>query len=334
MFDRTGIVKPILKTGGEIRPLLVPSTLTNGTGLLNPSVYIDDDKILVNIRHVGYTLYHSEVGLYEHQYGPLQYLHPESDRKLRTFNYIAELDKELNIEKLVKINTERLDVEPKWEFVGLEDCRVVRWDKKLYVCGVRRDTTPNGQGRMELSELNEDYEEISRFRIPAPGPNSSYCEKNWMPIIDMPYHYVKWSNPTEIVKVDITEGTCKTVYLDESKFQPRSADLRGGSQVIPFKGYHIALSHEVKLYNSELGRKNGRYRHRFLVWDKDWNLIKVSPIFSFLTGQIEFAAGLAEYGENFLITFGFQDNAAYIVKAYKDFIWDFIWEKEDASESA
>jgi len=330
---RIGIVDSILKAGGAIRPLLVPANLTNGTGLLNPSVYNDNGKILVNIRHVGYTLYHSEVGLYEHQYGPLQYLHPENDRHLRTFNFIAELDDDLNIVGLTKVNTDRFDVEPKWEFVGLEDCRVVRWDGRLYICGVRRDTTPNGQGRMELSELNEKYEEISRFRIPAPGPDSSYCEKNWMPVIDMPYHYVKWSNPTEVVKVDVNKGTCETVVLDESKYISRSADLRGGSQVIPFKGYHIALIHEVNLYNSELGRKNGRYRHRFLVWDNDWNLIQISPLFSFLTGEIEFAAGMAEYEDDFLITFGFQDNAAFIVKVNKDYLWDFIWEKEDASAS-
>ncbi len=40
----------------------------------------------------------------------------------------------------------------------------VKWDGKLYMCGVRRDTKPNGEGRMELSEI-VDGKEVSRFRI-------------------------------------------------------------------------------------------------------------------------------------------------------------------------
>jgi len=46
---------------------------------------------------------------------------------------------------------------------------------------------------MELSEIeitDTEVKEISRLRIEAPDVNS-YCEKNWMPILDMPYHYIK-----------------------------------------------------------------------------------------------------------------------------------------------
>ena len=43
-------------------------------------------------------------------------------------------------------------------FVGLEDARVVRWNNQLYICGVRRDVYDNGQGRMELCEI--DWTEI------------------------------------------------------------------------------------------------------------------------------------------------------------------------------
>jgi len=321
------LVPIVLNNGGSIHPLLIPHELTRGTGLMNPSVYIDQDKILVNIRHVNYTLYHSEGKTFQHQFGPLQYLHPEQDRALRTTNFLCELDSDLNIQKINEVDTSTLDVTPLWEFTGLEDCRLFRWGEKLFLCGVRRDTTPNGQGRMELSEIVFDdgkVKEISRFRIPAPGPDNSYCEKNWMPVTDMPYHLVKWTNPTEVVKVDVAAGTCATAILDESKVVHVTADMRGGSQVIPWNGGHLALIHEVNLYNSELGRKDGRYRHRFVVWDKDWTIVQVSPVFSFMAGEIEFAAGMAEYGDDMLISFGFQDNACFLLRMKTDQLRKFI----------
>jgi len=323
-------VKLVLENGGTITPLLIPSENTNGTGLCNPSIYIDNDplcsyndKILVNLRHIQYTLFHSELNKFEHQYGPLVYLHPENDLTLKTTNYLCELDTTtLEIQSYTKVDTSQLDIPPVWEFIGLEDARLVRWEEKLYMCGVRRDTKPNGEGRMELSEI-VDGKEISRFRIEPPKDPNSYCEKNWMPILDMPYHFVKWTNPTEVVKVYPEEGRSEQVHLGQYCNMP--ADLRGGSQVIPFGEGYLTLNHETYLYNSEQGRKNCTYKHRFTYWDKNWNILKFSDNFSFLDAKIEFACGLAKYKENYLITFGFQDNASYILKIPAKFLENFIY---------
>jgi predicted GH43/DUF377 family glycosyl hydrolase len=40
--------------------------------------------------------------------------------------------------------------------------------------------------------------------------------------------------------------------------------------------------------------------------------------------KIEFSCGLAEYRDDFLITFGAQDNAAYILRISKSFVEEFI----------
>lgn len=318
-------VKLALKNGGLLKPLIIPNELTNGTGLCNPSVIIKDNNIIINLRHIQYTLYHSELCKYEHQYGPLVYLNPENDISLTTTNFICELNKDLEIIQYNKIDTSLLDKPPLWEFVGLEDARIVDWNNKIYLTGVRRDTTTNGQGRMELSELDftdTEVKEISRFRIPAPGKDNSYCEKNWMPILDQPYHYIKWTNPTEVVKVDPIEQTCTTVHLSEWQQMPK--DLRGGSQVIPYKEGYLTINHETDLYKSEAGRKDATYRHRFTYWDKNWNVIKFSQVFSFMNTKIEFACGLAEYKGDYLITFGVQDNAAFILKVTGKFLENFI----------
>lgn len=321
-------VKHCLDRGGNIKPLIIPSTLTNGTGLFNPTIMIDDGKILVNVRHCQYTLYHSELSNYEHMWGPLLYLNPENDITLTTTNYFCLLNDNLDIQKIHRVDTSLLDKQPLWEFVGLEDARIVKWDNKYYYTGVRRDIDTIGTGRMELSEIqitDDSVREVARYRIPAPDPDSSYCEKNWMPVFDKPFHYVKWTNPTQLVKCDISNSekiTCESLLVGE--YEPLNYDLRGGSQVLSYKGGYLALNHVTYLYRSPADRKDATYRHQFTVWDKNWNVIKRSPIFSFLEAKIEFSCGMDKYGEDYLITFGFQDNAAFILRLSEKTLEDFI----------
>lgn len=317
--------KHVVDNGGIILPLVIDSKITNGTGLFNPSIYVDGDKIYINIRHCQYTLYHSELKKHEHPYGPLVYFNPENDISLTTTNYFGELNPDLSIKYIHRVDTSKLDVPPIWEFVGLEDGRIVKWDNKIYLCGVRRDTTPNGVGRMELSELeisNDSVKEVSRWRIPAPGLDNTYCEKNWMPIIDMPWHFWKWSNPVEIVKVNPVEKTCETVYTTNNTYFLN--DLRGNGQVISFDNGYLTLTHEVDLFRSEADRKDCVYTHRFVQWTKDFKPIAKSYDFSFMGGHVEFACGLAEYGDDVLMTFGFQDNAAYVIRCSKNTVKEYM----------
>lgn len=312
-------VKLALQAGGVIRPLLIPPELTGGTGLMNPSIINDAGVLRVVLRHVNYTFYHSENKVFQHAWGPLTYLHPENDCFLRTTNYYLELDKDLNTTRYNQIDMSFGDSKytPQWEFRGLEDARIFRWDNKLYICGVRRDTTPNGQGRMELSEIDvtaDAVTEVSRWRIPPPNDPNSYCEKNWMPVLDLPYHFVKWCRPTEVVRVDPIAQTSTTAALvSASASLPR--DVRGGTQIISLGECYLALTHEVDLFNSEHGRKDAVYHHRLILWDKNWNMLKHSDSIHFMDAHVEFAIGMCRYGENdLLITFGFQDNAAYVLR--------------------
>ena len=306
------ICKKVLLASGSIKPLIIPYEYTKGTGVTNPSILKVDGKLLVVIRHVGYVLYHSEnKQKFQSPYGSLVYLNPENDVSLRTVNYIGELDPvSLDLKDVKKIDTSKLDQTPLWEFIGLEDARLVNWENKLQLTGVRRDTTTNGQGRMELSEI-VDYKEISRKRI-EPEINT-YCEKNWMPILDMPNHYVKWTLPTEIVKVDTEKETAKTIKVVEQDLNlPR--DLRGGSQVVKYKNFWVCITHEVDLWYDEQGNKDCQYYHRFIVWNEDWKIVNYSDEFKFTDARIEFSCGLHIEDDNFIIPFGFQDTTSYVMK--------------------
>jgi hypothetical protein len=324
-----GLASYVLDMGGKIQPLILPPELTGGTGLMNPSVYFDNDvnKLYVNIRHINYTLYHSENRKFSHLYGPLQYIHPYHDRTLTTINYLCELNQHFHLKSYFKVDTSKLDKKPKWHFIGLEDARLFKWNGKYYLCGVRRDTIEGGQGRMELSEIeisDDKVEEVSRFRIPTTKDDKTYCEKNWVPILDMPYQFVKWTNPTEVVKINRTNGKTETVILDETKKLPLPYDLRGSSQVINFDDFYFTITHETQLFKDDLKRKDGLYRHRIIVWDKNFNFVHYTPSFSFMMGNIEFCCGATLFKNNILISFGFQDNSAFILEMPKYYFTNLI----------
>ena len=305
--------KRALENGGSVNYLIIPANITEGLGLTNPSIFYKDGIYLLNLRHVQYTLYHSEGQQhFQTPWGPLAYLNPEDDVTLRTTNYLCQLDPNtLAIDQYKQVDTTKLDVTPVWEFIGLEDARVVYWKDNLYLTGVRRDTKTDGEGRMELSKIEAIGKEVDRYRIEP--PTHSYCEKNWMPILDMPFHYVKWTSPTEVVKVNPKKGTSESIHIVEQETTfPR--DIRGGSQVITVGKYRIALTHEVELWKNEQGKKDAQYYHRFIVWDMEWNIVGYSEDFKFMTANIEFSCGLAYDGNDFVIPFGFQDSTAFILR--------------------
>jgi hypothetical protein len=300
-------------------------------GLMNPSIFVDDDgDILVNIRHVNYTLYHSEKDQrFFSPWGPLSYLHPEKDQRLVTTNYLGRLDKNYNLINFTEVDYSKFNVPPIWEFVGEEDVRITQWDGNYYLIGVRRDTTPNGQGRMEYSKIELDKKnwtakEVQRVRIPPPVDVTSYCEKNWMPILDKPYHFVKWAMPTEIVWANPDKSECKQVLVKETP--PISPDQRGGTNVIAWGDYYIAFTHEVKLWKNYLNQKDSIYRHRMIVWDKEFNFVGITSSFSFLDTPIEFCVGAAIIKKNLVLTFGVQDNCAFVLEVPKKVVNGMITE--------
>jgi hypothetical protein len=319
------LVHKSVSQGGKLAPLILPHSITSGMGLMNPSIFIDDDgDILVNIRHVNYTLYHAEKDQrFFSPWGPLSYLHPEKDQRLVTTNYLCRLDQDLNIINYTEVDYSQLNVPPIWEFVGEEDCRITQWDGNYYLIGVRRDTTPNGQGRMEYSKIELDKtnwiaKEVQRVRIPPPIDVNSYCEKNWMPILDMPYHFVKWAMPTEVVKANPDKSECEQVLVKQTPSVP--IDQRGGTNIVSWGDYYIAFTHEVKLWRNYLNQKDSIYRHRMIVWDKDFNFVGLSKSFAFLDTPIEFCVGAAIRNEKLLLSFGVQDNAAFVLEVPQDVV--------------
>lgn len=310
----------LAQKANKLVPLFFDSKEYKGPAITNPSIFNKDGQLYVLLRNVNYTLYHAERGKNPHEWGPLIYIHREDDVKLRTWNWFGKLDKDYNLADVFPIDTSLHDKEPLWEFIGLEDARIISISddhESMEICGVRRDTTTNGQGRMEISTIRKEddkFVETGRRRIEPPQP-SSYCEKNWVPILSEPRTFVKWSNPVEIVRIANLEDRANTIAISDKPYDLQW-DWRGSSQVIDWdEDHHIYLIHETHFAFNKANKKDATYRHRFLMMSKEtYEIVNYSKDFSFMNGRIEFCCGMARKGNKFLVTFGFQDNTAFLLE--------------------
>ena len=147
-----------------------------------------------------------------------------------------------------------------------------------------------------------------------------------MPVLDRPYHFVKWNSPVEVVEFDGTQTHQVSV---RQGVQPHK-DQRGGSQLIRWGNCYISITHEVDLFKNYLNQKDGIYRHRLCVYDDQLNLVGLSKEFSFLDFRIEFCVGIAEYEGDLLVSFAVADNAAFVLRTPRAIIEDLIAEALDA----
>ena len=63
-----------------------------------------------------------------------------------------------------------------------------------------------------------------------------------------------------------------------------------------------------------------------IVWDKEFNFVGLSKEFAFLDTPIEFCVGAAIRNDNLLLSFGIQDNAAFILDVPGNVINEIIAE--------
>ena len=89
-----------------------------------------------------------------------------------------------------------------------------------------------------------------------------------------------------------------------------------GAHDLPFSGTFFQYRTSV-LNWCPIGRNATlEDRKQWIEYDKKFNLIGYSQPFKFMDGRIEFCCGMAMHpdGNDVYITFGFQDNTAYLVQ--------------------
>lgn len=265
-------------------------TPPEGWRAMNPSIARIGDKLMCVIRTVNYQI--SPEG---------RYIMPEGEMAIRTRNWLAELGDDLRVERAREIERPLEWANVIWpEVIGLEDVRLFDAGAPWFSATVRER---NSEGRCEqvLGCVSMyGHTDIMRTMMAI-----QHHEKNWMPI-GKSGRFLYSCDPTRVVddygcpdlSEDGTDKTCDAPIAAEN--------FRGGSQLIPLDGGWLALIHEVPEFH--------RYVHRFVWFDAEFRLSKVSHQFRFLAEHgIEFCAGMAWLDdERLVISFGVGDAEAWL----------------------
>ena len=192
---------------------------------------------------------------------------------------------------------------------GLEDPKVFYRDGAWHFTAVTMEKGHTEKARMAICRLNKDLTGIESFEKLL-GIDGIRPEKNWMTTYDRS-PYFDWVYGTNaLVKENVL-----TTYLQDND---QIAGLRGSSNLHLLKdGTYLAVVH--RMWTRVIMNHNLRfYVHYFANYDERGMIIGISKGFIFEQMGVEFAAGLCEQGDNFLVSYGSKDVSSHIASVSKE----------------
>ncbi|WP_338699206.1 glycosyltransferase [Bradyrhizobium sp. 26S5] len=260
----------------------------------NPSVSRHGDDLYLVQRAVNFLL--REDGTYE----------TDNDAPIRTRNFLLRLNTDLGVQTAAEI-LPPADF-PKAQFAevqGLEDIRLFSWNGSLWGSACVRELNAEGWCEQLIARIEQQSSSeirLTEWRVLRPeGPRLH--EKNWMPQANGANLRCVYScDPTRIVndRGDVISDSVANFAVEH---------FRGGTQLIEFDDGWLALVHEVQW---QTGRRF--YQHRFVWFDRDNGLRRLSRPFYFKDKGVEFAAGLAWHPDSrrLLVSYGVADSESWI----------------------
>jgi hypothetical protein len=281
-------------------PTRLPFPDYDGYVPMNPSVINHNGKPLVLVRTINYLI--TEDGRYAIR-------SPDgsdsgSDWPISTRNYLVALGGPV-AELVTDIALPTNLPEPQYQLVrGFEDTRLFEWRGELWSLSTVREL--NSQGWCEQVIAPIVVEQQTAFygnSWRAILPKSRANEKNWMP----------WVRSSGELLFVYRLGTLINLEGEiVAQYEPAvdSGHISGGSQVVEIEpDVNLCIVHEARAIP---GSGLRFYQHRFARLAADGKLAGLSRPFFFAGRQIEFAAGLALFGDKLMVSYGVKDREAWI----------------------
>jgi len=270
---------------------------------MNPSVCRAGESMWLNVRCVNYVI--GQDG---------RYSMPHDGPGIKTRNFLFTLDDDLRIDQGKEI-LPPADFPTEWsEVIGFEDMRLFHYnnfedirlsghDGHLWCSATVRQHSKEGWCEIALARISDITFRLHSWHTMRPE-GEKRNEKNWMPVSDGTGRFIYSCDPLRVVDV-----TGKTV---SETTPPVAADHWGGSsQAVVFDGGYLALVHE-RIAKPGLGQR--QYQRRFVWFDGELELRKISRRFYFGDGEGEFVCGMCEHpdGERLVVSYGVLDREAWL----------------------
>lgn len=283
---------------------------------LNPSVCIHHEALHVNVRCVNYRI--DDEGRYMIRNTETGEINRENP--INTRNFVLYLGQQVHT-----------DATNPWEFecyhdgnvefplvVGFEDQRIWSRHGRLFGSASVRQLSADGVPEQVLSELlaikSEGKPAMIHHECVRMLRKDRECEKNWAPILDGSLgqndHLFMW-RPGIVIN---QHG--KFVLQNQPNF--RTDNISGGSQIIRYHGGWLGIHHTA---HSLPGKDYKRfYYHRFIQYDGDMKVKRMSLPFYLNEKAIEFVAGMCFHPvrNELVISYGFKDEEARIATVCAD----------------
>ncbi|MFN8590994.1 MAG: glycosyltransferase [Thermomicrobiales bacterium] len=277
------------------RPIEFP--VPEGWSRFNPSIAADpeSDGFKLNVRSSNYVVTPR-----------LHYTAHDPQGVIRTVNYLADIDCDLTVQDVRLIDDSRFRPEPPpFPVSGFEDNRLVYHRGAWWTSATVRDRSVSGICQIALSRI----EDATVTDVHLLSDASTRHEKNWMPVVhgsSEPLRFIYSSSPVVILRYDDETGKAEPDLIQPGL--PIARSFSGGTQVIPLNDGHLCLIHDRANFDD-----GGRvYTHRWVWFDANWQISLISYPFLLQERGIEFAGGLAQMGDDLVISYGVWDREAWL----------------------
>lgn len=286
----------------------------------NPTILFDE-VLFVNFRCINYLAYISLNEKYKKKINGWI-----SSNLVTSTNYLGYFENDILQNKFKKLD---LQEEQKSRYNGLEDAILTKWENSTYLCGTRCDKDTD-KGRFCIYTLNEKYEPIKEIVI----NDENYVgniEKHWSPIEGRPFTFIKWTNPTEIITIDRKTGDVeKRTVNPQTKIC--SSNLRGNCQTVKYKDGYLGIVHDTKRYYNKKSELYSSYKHYFIQYNKNLEIVRISKPFNFEVNDIEFCCGLQIVDGKVYISYSVYDAIPVLIKFNEEYIDELFDSDEDFEE--
>ena len=247
----------------------------------------------------------------------IQYFNLQNNAELQSNifnkqNVIIDIDKSNNkLLRCSKVNNlerkDRVRINSR-----LEDCRLFRFDNKIYTHGTSNSIFENG--KLNIKTFVGILQDNSILEIPLAGDYDKFesPQKNWTPIVynnDL-YFEQNVTNPRRILKLEgknITE-----THVDNFNYGVR---FRGNCQNIDMNGEYLSFYHFHK-GKDRSGNRNYYQVAAILDGKPPFKIKKISKPFRFPFGDsgIQFMSGVDILSNDVYISYGVADADNFLIK--------------------
>lgn len=275
-------------------PIEIPHR--DGWSTFNPSIAGAGDGFRLIVRSSNYH-YHGNV---------MSITVDDPESIVRTENSLLSLDDDLDVRDVQIIADAAFRAEPPlFPVSGFEDCRLFTHGGSWWATATVRERSASGVCQTAMLRLDGPL--VTELQLLSDG--SSRHEKNWMPAPSddgAALRFVYGCSPTVVLRYADATGTVTPEIMQPAPSIARR--FSGGTQVLAVDGGFLCLIHEA----ARFADGNRLYTHRWVWFDADWRLARLSPPFVFQERGVEFAAGLAPRGDDLIISYGVWDRDAWL----------------------